>query len=260
MGEEEEIAPDLLDHGRVAADQRRAQRAGQQLDDGMAAGADRVGVAGADGAIDPQIRTNGVSWLTKDWIASTRFTLGWRSTIRISIRSMTAMAGSSLLLDDAVSAAFASCRRVAWTLACSRRHASSCQTSAVRRWPSKNDRSGRRNVPNTRQTIQALAAGCMAVAMLASTAMAEDPSRIALVPGGPHPYFSAWEQAGKDATRDFKLGAADYRVPQKWELSQQNAAAREPADPGLQRLPDLPRRSRRLERTVERAGRDGRAR
>ena len=77
-------------------------------------------------------------------------------------------------------------------------------------------------MPNTRQTIQALAAGCMAAAMLAGTAMAEDPSRIALVPGGPHPYFAAWEQAGQDAARDFKLGAADYRVPAKWELSQQN--------------------------------------
>src|SRR5689334_12341445 len=50
---------------------------------------------------------------------------------------------------------------------------------------------------------------------------AED-TKIALVPGGPHPYFSAWEQAGKDATAAFKLGAADYKVPQKWELSQQN--------------------------------------
>src|SRR6476646_7323860 len=135
---------------------------------------------------------------------------------------MTAMAGSSLLSNGARSAAFASCRRVAWTLACARRHASSCQTSAVRRWPSKNDRSGRRHVPNTRQTMQALAAGCMAAAMLSSAAMAEDPSRIALVPGGPHPYFAAWEQAGQDAARDFKLGAADYRVPAKWELSQQN--------------------------------------
>lgn len=47
-------------------------------------------------------------------------------------------------------------------------------------------------------------------------------STIALVPGGPHPYFSAWEQAGKDAAKDFGLSAADYKVPQKWELAQQN--------------------------------------
>ena len=47
-------------------------------------------------------------------------------------------------------------------------------------------------------------------------------TKVALVPGGPHPYFAAWEQAGADAMKDFGLGAADYRVPQKWELSQQS--------------------------------------
>jgi ribose transport system substrate-binding protein len=65
-------------------------------------------------------------------------------------------------------------------------------------------------------------AGGIALAAIATSAFAADPTRVALVPGGPHPYFAAWEQAGKDAVKDFKLGAADYRVPQKWELSQQN--------------------------------------
>src|SRR5258708_2257030 len=37
------------------------------------------------------MRTIGVSWLTKDWIASTRFTFGTRSTIRISTRSIAAI-------------------------------------------------------------------------------------------------------------------------------------------------------------------------
>ena len=46
--------------------------------------------------------------------------------------------------------------------------------------------------------------------------------KVALVPGGPHPYFAAWEQAGKDAMKDFNLGAGDYRVPAKWELALQN--------------------------------------
>lgn len=73
----------------------------------------------------------------------------------------------------------------------------------------------------TRTALAALAAGGFALAA-ATLPAAADPSKIALVPGGPHPYFSAWEQAGKDAVRDFKLGAADYKVPQKWELSQQN--------------------------------------
>jgi ribose transport system substrate-binding protein len=53
-------------------------------------------------------------------------------------------------------------------------------------------------------------------------ARADADTKVALVPGGPHPYFSAWEQAGADALKDFGLTAADYRVPQKWELSQQN--------------------------------------
>ena len=54
------------------------------------------------------------------------------------------------------------------------------------------------------------------------TAQADSSSRIALVPGGPHPYFAAWEQAGADATKEFGLGGADYKVPQKWELGLQN--------------------------------------
>jgi len=65
-------------------------------------------------------------------------------------------------------------------------------------------------------------AGGIVLAAIATSAFAADPTRVALVPGGPHPYFAAWEQAGKDVVKDFKLGAADYRVPQKWELSQQN--------------------------------------
>ena len=63
--------------------------------------------------------------------------------------------------------------------------------------------------------------GTVAVLSLDGVAQAQD-SRVALVPGGPHPYFAAWEQAGADAVRDFGLAAADYRVPQAWELSQQN--------------------------------------
>ena len=47
-------------------------------------------------------------------------------------------------------------------------------------------------------------------------------TKVALVPGGPHPYFAAWEKAGKDAVKDFGLGKADYKVPAEWDLSQQN--------------------------------------
>ncbi len=66
-----------------------------------------------------------------------------------------------------------------------------------------------------------------AVALLLSTvvgapAFADPATKVALVPGGPHPYFAAWEQAGAAAMKDFNLGAGDYRVPAKWELSLQS--------------------------------------
>lgn len=70
-------------------------------------------------------------------------------------------------------------------------------------------------------TKHLIAAG-LSLAILPSVVLADKSTRVALVPGGPHPYFAAWEQAGNDAARDFGLGAADYRVPQKWELGLQN--------------------------------------
>ena len=65
------------------------------------------------------------------------------------------------------------------------------------------------------------ARAAMLVSVFPAISMAQD-TRVALVPGGPHPFFAAWEQAGIDAAKDFGLAAADYRVPQQWELSQQN--------------------------------------
>lgn len=74
----------------------------------------------------------------------------------------------------------------------------------------------------SRSVFGLAAAAAVAAFLLPGPAQSGEATRIALVPGGPHPYFAAWEKAGQDAARDFKLGAADYRVPQKWELSQQN--------------------------------------
>ncbi len=68
-------------------------------------------------------------------------------------------------------------------------------------------------------TIAAAAALTMAAT---SIAYAAENTRVALVPGGPHPYFAAWENGGRDAAKDFQLGAADYKVPSAWELSLQN--------------------------------------
>lgn len=56
----------------------------------------------------------------------------------------------------------------------------------------------------------------------AGQAFADETTRVALVPGGPHPYFAAWEQAGADAVTQFGIGAGDYRVPAKWELNLQS--------------------------------------
>lgn len=71
-----------------------------------------------------------------------------------------------------------------------------------------------------------LAAGLLAMGLATSLpgmAHADAGStKVALVPGGPHPYFAAWAQAGQDAARDFHLGAADYKVPPAWNLAQQN--------------------------------------
>jgi ribose transport system substrate-binding protein len=64
-------------------------------------------------------------------------------------------------------------------------------------------------------------AAAFAATLLAAPALAKD-VKVALVPGGPHPYFANWEQGGKDAVRDFGLAAADYKVPAKWELGLQN--------------------------------------
>ena len=58
--------------------------------------------------------------------------------------------------------------------------------------------------------------------VVCAPAFADPGTKVALVPGGPHPYFAAWEQAGMDAMKDFSLGAGDYRVPAKWELNLQS--------------------------------------
>lgn len=66
-------------------------------------------------------------------------------------------------------------------------------------------------------------AGLLVAAGVGRAVLAAPDTKIALVPGGPHPYFAAWAQAGKDAARDFNLGKADFRMPSKWDLAEQNA-------------------------------------
>ena len=91
--------------------------------------------------------------------------------------------------------------------------------------------------------------GLLAGLALAGTAQASD-TKVALVPGGPHPYFAAWEQAAADAKKEFGIARPTTRCRPKWELSPAERADREPGRPGLQRLPGVPRRRRRHQRHV----------
>jgi ABC-type sugar transport system substrate-binding protein len=44
--------------------------------------------------------------------------------------------------------------------------------------------------------VRTLAAAAL-IAAGGAVAQAEDATKVALVPGGPHPYFAAWEKAGR---------------------------------------------------------------
>ena len=70
-----------------------------------------------------------------------------------------------------------------------------------------------------RKHLAALAFGSAVLA--AGFAEAASDTKVALVPGGPHPYFAAWELAAADASKDLGI-AVEYKVPAKWELSLQN--------------------------------------
>ena len=70
--------------------------------------------------------------------------------------------------------------------------------------------------------ISKAAAALLLSTVVCAPAFADPGTKVALVRGGPHPYFASWEQAGIDAMKDFNLGAADYRVPAKWELNLQS--------------------------------------
>lgn len=70
-----------------------------------------------------------------------------------------------------------------------------------------------------RKTTAALAAVVLAGSV--SVAAAAE-VKLALVPGGPHPFFAPWEQAAADAKTAFGLAESQYAVPQEWQLDLQN--------------------------------------
>jgi ribose transport system substrate-binding protein len=67
----------------------------------------------------------------------------------------------------------------------------------------------------------AVAATLAAFLALSSGAALASSHKIALMPGGPHPYFAPWEQAAADAKKDFGIAAVDYKVPAEWKLNLQ---------------------------------------
>jgi len=50
----------------------------------------------------------------------------------------------------------------------------------------------------------------------------DSPTRVAVVPGGPHPYFAPMEGAIADAQADFGLGDSVFKSPTEWNLDAQN--------------------------------------
>jgi ribose transport system substrate-binding protein len=72
-----------------------------------------------------------------------------------------------------------------------------------------------------RRALVSAVSGLVAL-LCASVGAAEASStKIALIPGGPHPYFAPWEQAAADAKRDFGIASVDYKVPTEWKLNLQ---------------------------------------
>jgi ribose transport system substrate-binding protein len=72
-----------------------------------------------------------------------------------------------------------------------------------------------------------------AVLTLASSAAMASDTKIALVPGGPHPYFAPWEQAAADAQKDFGIASVQYKVPADWKLELQTGLLESLASQGF---------------------------
>lgn len=68
--------------------------------------------------------------------------------------------------------------------------------------------------------VLSVAIAGVGLALALGTASASD-NKIALIPGGPHPYFAPWEQAAADAQKDFGIAAVDFKVPTEWKLNLQ---------------------------------------
>ncbi len=67
-------------------------------------------------------------------------------------------------------------------------------------------------------TVRRLALAVLALPLLGAAAHASD-NKIAVVPGGPHPYFASWPTAAADAAKAFGIADVEDKVPSDWRSS-----------------------------------------
>lgn len=88
---------------------------------------------------------------------------------------------------------------------------------------------------NTRRFGWAIAASVVSLALVATGCSKKDDApgssgsaksasdvKVALVPGGPHPYFQPWKAAGEQAAKDFGLGGSTFNETAAWDQTKQN--------------------------------------
>lgn len=78
--------------------------------------------------------------------------------------------------------------------------------------------------------VSLVLAGCSKTSSAGSSAAAVPTApvlsavKIALVPGGAHPYFQPWKSGGQAAVTDFGLGGTVFNETGEWDQTKQNAA------------------------------------
>jgi ribose transport system substrate-binding protein len=90
-----------------------------------------------------------------------------------------------------------------------------------------------------RACLRAVAIAIPALPLMLNLALASD-NKVAVSPGGPHPYFAPWEQAASDAKKDFGIASVDYKVPAAWKLDLQNELLEALASQGYKALGIFP--------------------
>ncbi|QUQ71672.1 sugar ABC transporter substrate-binding protein [Kutzneria sp. CA-103260] len=65
------------------------------------------------------------------------------------------------------------------------------------------------------------------------SALAPGQVKVALVPGGPHPYFQPWKAALQQAKTDFKLGDTTFNETSAWNQTTQNSVLKSLAAQGF---------------------------